>query len=43
MRDSRLLTELSGHIQPTIARLRAGIPVENPAVKGISGKLSFCI
>lgn len=33
MRDSRLLTELSGHIQPTIARLRAGIPVENPLLK----------
>lgn len=28
--DSRLLTELSGHIQPAIARLRAGIPEENP-------------
>lgn len=33
LRDSRLLTELSGHIQPTIARLRAGIPVENPLLK----------
>lgn len=33
MRDNRLLTELSGHIQPTIARLRAGIPVENPLLK----------
>lgn len=28
--DDRLLRELSTHIQPTIARLRAGIPVENP-------------
>lgn len=28
--DDRLLRELSAHIQPTIARLRAGIPVENP-------------
>ena len=33
LRDSRLLTELSGHIQPAIARLRAGIPVENPLLK----------
>lgn len=33
LRDDRLLTELSGHIQPTIARLRAGIPVENPLLK----------
>ena len=33
MKDNRLLTELSGHIQPTIARLRAGIPVENPLLK----------
>lgn len=30
MNDARLLRELSAHIQPTIARLRAGIPVENP-------------
>lgn len=29
-KDERLLRELSAHIQPTIARLRAGIPVENP-------------
>ena len=30
MNDERLLRELSAHIQPTIARLRAGIPIENP-------------
>lgn len=30
MNDERLVRELSAHIQPTIARLRAGIPIENP-------------
>ncbi|MDO4312327.1 MAG: BglG family transcription antiterminator [Eubacteriales bacterium] len=28
--DSRLPSELGAHIQPTIGRLRAGIPIENP-------------
>ncbi|MCD8020578.1 MAG: BglG family transcription antiterminator, partial [Clostridiales bacterium] len=31
--DSRLLSELSAHLQPTIARLRAGIPIENPLLE----------
>lgn len=31
--DAKLPTELSSHIQPTIGRLRAGIPIENPLLK----------
>ncbi len=31
--DSKLPTELGTHIQPTIGRLRAGIPIENPLLK----------
>lgn len=31
--DTRLPTELGAHIQPTIGRLRAGIPIENPLLK----------
>lgn len=31
--DSCLLQDLSAHIQPTIGRLRAGIPVENPILE----------
>lgn len=31
--DSKLPTELGMHIQPTIGRLRAGIPIENPLLE----------
>lgn len=31
--DARLPEELGSHIQPTIGRLRAGIPIENPLLK----------
>ncbi len=31
--DPKLPTELGTHIQPTIGRLRAGIPIENPLLK----------
>lgn len=31
--DSRLALELGAHIQPTIGRLRAGIPIENPLLE----------
>lgn len=31
--DARLPEELGAHIQPTIGRLRAGIPIENPLLK----------
>lgn len=31
--DSQLLRDLSAHIRPTIGRLRAGIPVENPILE----------
>lgn len=31
--DSKLPLELGTHIQPTIGRLRAGIPIENPLLK----------
>ena len=43
LRDDRLLTELSGHIQPTIARLRAGIPVENPLLKEFQGYVYYFV
>lgn len=29
-KDERLPSELSAHLQPTLGRLRAGIPIENP-------------
>ncbi|MDO4323418.1 MAG: transcription antiterminator [Lachnospiraceae bacterium] len=33
--DSQLLRDLSAHIQPTIGRLRAGIPIENPILEDL--------
>ena len=39
-KDERLPSELSAHLQPTLGRLRAGIPIENPLLSDFQNSYS---